>query len=1295
MKRRIYVFATLLLCAFLTIGAQVFSVLADDGSVLDDLSQQAPTPTVKESEIINVFSDHFSNPKGVSLGSAIKGAILSTDKFGATDNFVYVDSMKGGSKAGILFSEAIDVTEYDSIHFDVYPINADLRPRITLADSDGNGSSTSANYAATLGTAPKGQWTSFNLSVSTLVGQLSTKPDITKLKSLWLFDKGGGIRYYLVDNIYFKKTSGATVSDAPTTLYETPSASASSVKAFYSSYYKPVTSFKSADGAGAVEEKSITIDSKSYPMLYVNTGLNSWTNLYFNDAQNLTDYEKLDLDIYNVGGNFSLKVRLSNGTTSVVSSEQLATGWNHVELNLADFAAGDKPADLTAVNSVDLINNGGYARTLYVANIYASGNKNAEDAAFDKLDAVAPTPTTAADSVLNVFSEHYDNPMGVTLGSNVTGRVISTKKFGAADNFVYIENMKGGTTTGIMFNQAIDATSYDSIHIDIYSVTGGTNGLRPRITLADSTGLGGATPQDYAATVGTAPVGKWTSFDLSVRDIVSHMTGTKPNIKALKSIWFFDYGGGARTYFVDNIYFKKTTAKSSDDSGDEDVDTFAPDSAAPSPVHKAEDVLPIFSTHYGQAATISLDNPGSPTCSMDSITVGENKYLRFIGMNWCLMKLTPTLNLDDYDYIHFDVYTLKDPKIVLGFGDGGEHEGRTPWQYLQPGWKSFDIPTSLLKENGADLSQTSIIRMFSATGFAIDRIYIDNFYAYKGSPSGDVITYEVAQSPEPIMPANVVTTIFSDKYDETLNLESGDLKDETTIAFPKVEEGDRVVRVEDLSTGNIKLTTPIDLTGRDTLHVNLYAKFGSGEVTLAFHSEGMTDYVATATQPEKLSASWSYVNIPVSELTKAGVDITKLDGIQINGDGNLYLDNVYAFTTSYFEGLGEEGLISVDWDKAKTAESLPSRDVTMLGVNLASACGGVKHGVLNTNYFYPTMSDLYYFKSVGCRLFRFPFAWERVQHELGGELDTELDVAEMEKVVAECERLGIYVMLDMHNYCRRLVNGTTYKFGQNDSILSADHFADVWKKLAGVFSKYTNIYGYDIMNEPYGLTPGVWKKYAQAAINAIREVDITTPIVIEGESYASSSSWKTTGAKLSKQLTDPSNNIIWEAHCYFDADKSGHYLKGSYDEEVTTANQHINRIKPFVEWLTENKCKGILGEFGVPRNDARWLTMLDEVCSYLKENHVDGTYWVGGNGYSSDVVSVEPLKDFTQERAQMRVLKKYFNGDNEKISTGIEIVTPVNKEVKHNDALYNLAGQRVMPGTKGILIKNGKKIIVR
>ncbi|HNM50454.1 MAG TPA: hypothetical protein PKN86_12145, partial [Candidatus Obscuribacter sp.] len=63
------------------------------------------------------------------------------------------------------------------------------------------------------------------------------------------------------------------------------------------------------------------------------------------------------------------------------------------------------------------------------------------------------------------------------------------------------------------------------------------------------------------------------------------------------------------------------------------------------------------------------------------------------------------------------------------------------------------------------------------------------------------------------------------------------------------------------------------------------------------------------------------------------------------------------------------------------------------GVNISGGefNGQMVPGVYNTNYVYPSVSELDYFRSKGLTCVRVPFSWERMQPNANGPLDlTEL-----------------------------------------------------------------------------------------------------------------------------------------------------------------------------------------------------------------------------------------------------------------------------------------------------------------
>jgi endoglucanase len=307
------------------------------------------------------------------------------------------------------------------------------------------------------------------------------------------------------------------------------------------------------------------------------------------------------------------------------------------------------------------------------------------------------------------------------------------------------------------------------------------------------------------------------------------------------------------------------------------------------------------------------------------------------------------------------------------------------------------------------------------------------------------------------------------------------------------------------------------------------------------------------------------------------------------------------------------------------------------GINLASACFGKNHpGVFNKDYTYPTVANLDYMKSKGLALVRLCFTWERLQPELFGELD-KVELSRLQGFVDEAAKCDMLILFDMHNYCRRSINNVKYRIGENG--VNIKHIADVWGKIADVFKSYKNIYGYGLMNEPYEMLPTMpWAKIAQACINKIRKIDSKTAIFVGGDRWSSAEYWYEMSDDL-KNLYDPSENLVYEVHVYFDNDASGSYKK-SYDEENANPYIGIERIQPFVKWLKENNKRGFVGEYGIPDTDERWQVCLDNFLKYLQEKGIGGAYWAGGPWWHKNFMAIEPINSV--ERPQMKVVEKYL-----------------------------------------------------
>jgi endoglucanase len=212
-----------------------------------------------------------------------------------------------------------------------------------------------------------------------------------------------------------------------------------------------------------------------------------------------------------------------------------------------------------------------------------------------------------------------------------------------------------------------------------------------------------------------------------------------------------------------------------------------------------------------------------------------------------------------------------------------------------------------------------------------------------------------------------------------------------------------------------------------------------------------------------------------------------------------------------------------------SAQLLPAIGVCLSGMEWGTAVPGRP----GSDYFIPTATEYSYFHSQHLNMVRLPFRWERIQPSLRGPLAPAY-LSELKAQLAIAASFNMTVLLDVHNYARY---GNAVINGSVGSLTNAD-FADLWRRLATEFVGMPGLHGYDLMNEPHDMPSlTTWPSAAQEAINAIRTVDKSTPIHLEGNQWSGAAQWGDINPAF--PLTDPSNLIRYSAHCYLDRDNSG------------------------------------------------------------------------------------------------------------------------------------------------------------
>jgi endoglucanase len=312
-----------------------------------------------------------------------------------------------------------------------------------------------------------------------------------------------------------------------------------------------------------------------------------------------------------------------------------------------------------------------------------------------------------------------------------------------------------------------------------------------------------------------------------------------------------------------------------------------------------------------------------------------------------------------------------------------------------------------------------------------------------------------------------------------------------------------------------------------------------------------------------------------------------------------------------------------------------SYDLPLLGVNFSGAGHAPEAipGRNGTHYFMAQRDHFQRWAKEGVRAVRLGFNWERIQPTLNGPLDRE-HMAWLKSCLDWAEEFGMKILLDMHNYLRRRVfdnsgKCTTYLIGSSQVPVSA--FNDGWTRIVAAVKDHPALLGYGIMNQPYN-TNGSWPKIAQSCIDAIRGQDPTGLIFVAGDRYANAQAWATANPAFPLK----GENLVYEAHGYFDGNGSGHYSNRS---EAVHIDIGVKRFTPFIEWCQKHKVAGVIGETGAPADMPSAQAALDRALEYLFDKKVPVFYFAAGPGWSASAPSGIEVDGTLRE--PITILRKY------------------------------------------------------
>jgi len=326
------------------------------------------------------------------------------------------------------------------------------------------------------------------------------------------------------------------------------------------------------------------------------------------------------------------------------------------------------------------------------------------------------------------------------------------------------------------------------------------------------------------------------------------------------------------------------------------------------------------------------------------------------------------------------------------------------------------------------------------------------------------------------------------------------------------------------------------------------------------------------------------------------------------------------------------------------------------GVNVSQAEWGdpLDYSYPNEGYAYPSAPTFNYFAARGLPFIRLVVKWEHLQPTLSGDLNA-VQLENLQQDVAYAKAAGAVVSIVPHNEARYATLESQVANYDSDACVidnpcpgspvnvTSDDLVDFWVKMSNVFKDEPAVAAYDLTNEPHDMGVANWGQIAQKVLTAIRNNGDNKTIMIPGGGWSSAYLWPYYNGNA-PFINDPANNYYYEAHLYFDHDFSGTYAS-SYDQEAANTenppfgpNVGADRVAPFVAWCTANKVPCYLGEYGIPNDDPRWLTVLENFLTALDAAGMPGTYWAAGELWQNYPLSVQPANNFTTDAEQLPTL---------------------------------------------------------
>ncbi|KAF5071468.1 hypothetical protein DSECCO2_211890 [anaerobic digester metagenome] len=314
---------------------------------------------------------------------------------------------------------------------------------------------------------------------------------------------------------------------------------------------------------------------------------------------------------------------------------------------------------------------------------------------------------------------------------------------------------------------------------------------------------------------------------------------------------------------------------------------------APVPTRPAENVISLFSNAYTNVPVNYYNGywePYQTTLSAD-FEVDGDQILHYTNFNFVGIEFSsPSIDASAMTHLHADIFIpnaltgnaqMRFELVDLGTTVSGTFTTTiTPGQSQQ--WISLDIPLSGFAGLSARNNLGQLILVDGNEN--ISSFYADNIYFYK---DGSQPSSPATAAPVPTHPAGNVISVFSDSYTAIPGTDLNPFWGQATVVTTVQIQGNNTLKFAGLNYQGIQLGASQNVSSMGFLHLDFWTA-NSSVLSVFLISPGPVETPYTLTVP---TSGWSSIDIPLSSF--APVDLNDVIQLKFEGNGDIYLDNIY------------------------------------------------------------------------------------------------------------------------------------------------------------------------------------------------------------------------------------------------------------------------------------------------------------------------------------------------------------------------------------------------------------------